>query len=366
MNMCITNLKTYFLYSLLFLVAGMNNRLHAQEQQESPTRLLRIYEDNDFMNVRGKNTDDAYTAGTRIELFYTKKRHSRFSLDRVMPKAGDSSVNTFGWGVMQLIYTPDDIGNPDYQPNDYPWSGALAATHTLYSYNPQKKYDFQTELVLGVVGPASLAEPTQKFVHRILQFEQPRGWDHQFRNALLLNINFTAEKQLVSWGPNVEVIGGSQVFFGSMQNSVAVYPLIRVGKLTPYFSGFFSQYTSSGRYAGSKRRNRLQAYFVLKPQTQLVFTNALLQGGLFSTNPNLKGGNKSSTTVTGMQSPPDISVSETPQPYHDLRCVNYSISYGAVVSAGNFGVSFTQTTASSALKGLYSHDVENLSVYFAW
>ncbi len=353
----------YFLSFLTLLLAGINNRLSAQEQQETPTRLLRIYEDNDFMNVRGQNTDDAYTAGTRIELFYTKKKQSRFSLDRVLPKAGDSSVNTFGWGVMQLIFTPDDIGDPAYQPNDYPWSGALAATHTLYSYNPQKKYDFQTELVLGVVGPASLAEPTQKFVHRIMDFEQPQGWDHQFRNALLLNINFTAEKQLAALGHTVEVIGGSQVYFGSMQNSIAVYPLIRIGKLRPYFNGFFSQYTGSGRYAGgSKRRSRLQAYFVLKPQTELVFTNALLQGGLFSTNPNLKEGKGGpSTTVV-----PPGSVSETPQPYHDLRCVNYSISYGAVVSAGNFGVSFTQTTASSMLKGLYSHDVENLSIYFAW
>lgn len=359
MNMSASHLKTCLLSIFILLFAGMNNRIDAQEQQASPTRLLRIYEDNDFMNVRGQNTDDAYTAGTRIELFYTKSHPSRSLLDRTLPKAGDSSVNIFGWGVMQLIFTPDDIGDPEYQPNDYPWSGVLAATHTLYSYNPQKKYDFQTELVLGVVGPAALAGPTQKFIHRIMQFEQPQGWDHQFRNALLLNINFTAEKQLVALGRNVEVIGGGQVYFGSMQNSIAVYPLIRIGRLTSYFNGFFSQYTGSG----SKRRNRLQAYFILKPQTQLMFSNASLQGGLFSTNPNLKEGKGVSTTGVP---PQDGTVNQTPQPYHDLRCVNYSVSYGAVLSAGNFGVSFTQTTASSMLKGLYSHDVENLSVYFAW
>src|SRR5258706_5240997 len=99
----------YLICLLILLLTGMNNRLTAQEQQESPTRLLRIYEDNDCMNVRGLNTDNAYTAGTRIDLFYTKDRPSRFLLDRALPKAGDSSVNTFGWGVMQLIYTPDDL-----------------------------------------------------------------------------------------------------------------------------------------------------------------------------------------------------------------------------------------------------------------
>ncbi|HWK06044.1 MAG TPA: lipid A-modifier LpxR family protein [Puia sp.] len=357
--------KFYLLSFFIFLLAGINDGLYAQEQAETPTRLLRIYEDNDFMNIRGKPTDDAYTAGTRIDLFYTRENPSHFFLDRILPKAGDSSVNVFSWGVMQLLFTPDDLSNPDYQPNDYPWSASLTASHSLYSYNPQKKYDFQTELVLGVVGPAALGGPTQKLVHHILQFEQPQGWSHQFRNSPLVNINFTAEKELAAWGPYVEVIGGGQVSVGSMQNSVAVYPLIRIGKFTPYFNGFFSQYTGPGRQTGGKRKRRLQMYFLLKPQAQLVFTNALLEGGLFTTNPNLKVPGKGDSSVTGQTGTPVLE-SEPPQPYHDIRRLICSVTYGGVVSTGHFGVSFTQTTASSMMKGLYDHDVENVSIYYAW
>jgi lipid A 3-O-deacylase len=408
-------MKHFYLLGLITLfLTGMDGRLYAQERSgaaptpplrmddtttrllhtddpptrlfhddDAPTRLLRIYEDDDFLNIRGQGTDNAYTNGTRIELFYTKKKPSRFFFDRVLPTAGDSSINIFGWGAMELMYTPNDIANPDYQPNDYPWSGALAATHTLYSYNPQKKYDIQTEVVLGVIGPAALGEQLQTVVHRIINSLRPAGWDHQFRNALLLNVNFTAEKQLASWGPYVEVIGGSQVLAGTMQNSIALYPLIRIGKMAPYFNGFFSQYTGSGKntgsgstnYTGSKRRNQWQAYFVIRPEGQLIFTNALLEGGLFTRNPNLaKGPKKGSTAAadqpgpagTASQPDPAGAASRDPQPYHALHRLVGSVNYGAVVSSGHFGISFIQNTSSAMMKGLYSHEVGNLSVYYAW
>ena len=365
-------MKHFLLIAFAILLCGKCFQLSAQNlpssvttpQQDTPTRLLRIYEDDDFLNIRGRGTDNAYTNGTRIELFYTKKKPSRFLLDRALPAAGDSSVNIYGWGVMELMYTPNDISDPDYQPNDYPWSGALVATHTLYSYNPQKKYDFQTEVVLGVMGPAALGEQLQTVVHRIIHSQRPEGWGHQYRNALLLNVNFTAERQLASWGPHVEVIGGSQVFLGTMQNGVAFYPLIRIGKMTPYFNGFFSQYTGPGKHTGGKHRNGLQAYFVIKPEGQLIFTNALLEGGLFTSNPNLK---KGSNEEAAAGQPDHAGTSNRDaQPYHDLHRLVWSVNYGAVVSSGHFGMSFIQNTSSAMMKGLYDHEVGNLSVYYAW
>ena len=350
-------MKHFLLIAFAILLYGKCFQLSAQNlpysipapQKDTPTRLLRIYEDNDFLNIRGQGTDDAYTNGTRIELFYTKKKPSRFFLDRALPKAGDSSINIYGWGIMELMFTPDDITDSDYQPNDYPWSSALVATHTLYSYNPRKKYDFQTEVVAGVMGPAAFGEQIQTAVHRMIHYLRPKGWNNQYRNALLLNLNFTAEKQLASWGPNIEVIGGSQVFLGTMQNGVAFYPLIRIGKMTPYFNGFFSQYTGSRGHTESRRRNEWQAYFVIRPEGQLIFTNALLEGGLFTTNPNRKKG-------PGKEA----------QPYHDLHRLVGSVNYGAVVSSGHFGISFIQNTSSAMMKGLYDHEVGNLSVYYAW
>src|SRR5437868_3986897 len=119
---------------LLLLAGGGTDEMISA--QEKPAYLLRLYEDNDFINARGLGTDDAYTNGTRIDLFYTKKEPSRHGLDRLLPKAGKNSIDVYGWGVMQLMFTPEDISRADYQPNDYPYSGALIGTQTLYSYDP--------------------------------------------------------------------------------------------------------------------------------------------------------------------------------------------------------------------------------------
>jgi len=182
------------LQAILFLLMQLGSIRKGYEQENTKQQLLRIYEDNDFLNIRGKGTDDAYTNGTRFDYFYTKKNPSQFVVDRYIPKAGDSAVNIFGWGIMQIMITPQDITKTEYQPDDYPYSGALFATHTLYSYNPAGKYDFQTELILGMMGPASFAEQTQIFIHQLINYKRPMGWDNQLGNDPLININFTAEK----------------------------------------------------------------------------------------------------------------------------------------------------------------------------
>jgi lipid A 3-O-deacylase len=318
--------------------------------QDTITHLLRIFEDNDFINIWGKGTDDAYTNGTRIDYFYRPRKHPH-GVDRWMPAAGDSTTDVYGWGVFQIMYTPDDITDRDYQPNDYPWSGELIATHSRYSYNPVKHYDLQTELVLGVIGPAAMNRQVQSMVHHLINYFQPAGWGHQYRNDLLANVNLTAEKELVSLGSMVTVIGGAQVYAGTMQNGAALYPLILIGKKQPYFNGFLSQYTSPGQ----RGKKQWQAYLLFRPEMQYFLTNAVLQGGLFTTNPNLQQPARQ----------PD-SKSVTPQPYHPLQPWVGSFAFGAVLTHGRTGISFTQTATAATLKGLYCHTVGNFSLYFGW
>jgi len=333
----------YVFFLLLLMQIKGTDRLYAQ--QDTPTHTFRIYEDNDFINFRGKGTDEAYTNGTRLDFFYTKKKPSRFFIDRAMPKAGDSSINTYGWGVMQIMITPRDISKTDFQPNDYPYSGALFITHTLYSYDPKKNFDFQTELVAGVMGPAAFAGPFQTFIHRLIHYQKPMGWNNQLKNDLLLNLNFTAEKQLAHYGNWIEVIGGGQVFFGTMINGVAAYPMVRIGKMDPYFNGYMRYADHTAR----KSKRKMQAYLVIKPEAQLIFYNALLEGGLFSTNQDRADEKR----ISG-------------KTYHDLRRLIGEINYGAVVSLGHFSISIIEKTSTAYMKGLYNHQVGNLSLYYNW
>lgn len=321
---------------LLILVTGI-----AQAQDTTRYRaMLRIYEDNDFMNIWGNGTDRGYTNGTRLDIFYNKNRPSRFFIDRWMPKAGDSSINIFSWGIMQTMITPNDIHLRIPDKNDYPYSGALFAVHSLHASNPTKKYNVQTEVMIGVIGPPSLARETQTFMHRLIGYQKPKGWDYQLPTDLLLNLNLAAEKLLAHVDKSIEWIGGAQVFGGTALNGAALYSLIRFGKMRPYFNGLLSQYT------GGQHR---QFYFILKPGVEWMLSNALLEGGVFT------------------QIKKDEQETRRGElPAAGRRRVIGKLDYGVVLASGRISISFTQTTATPLIKGLNGQSIGNLSLYVAW
>lgn len=154
-----------------------------------------------------------------------------------MPNAGDSSKNVYGWSLMQIMVTPTKISAKEYQPNDYTYAGAMFALHSLYSYNAKKKYSFQTEFLAGVRGDLHLLESRYKEDFTGLSIiKSPWG--------LLININFTAEKQFVSVGDFMEINGGTLVRAGSFMDGFFMYPMIRIGQMSPYFDGYLNQFGS--------------------------------------------------------------------------------------------------------------------------
>ena len=341
-----------------------SNPGHAQSvpavaQRDSVTHMVRISEDDDFINIWGNGTDNAYTNGTRIDYFYKPDHRSHSVLDKWMPSAGDSSTNIYGWGLTQLMYTPDDINSSAYQPNDYPWSGSLFLTHSRASYNPIKHYLLQTEVVAGIIGPASCAGAIQAGFHRMIHYQQPKGWRHQFRNDALLNLNLTLEKQLLALPsgtaghPWLEFNAGTHLSGGTMNNAASLYTLMRIGRMTPYFDGLLSQYSGPSK-AQNSHKGQWQLYFTIRPQVTAVATNALLEGGVFSKKPD----ESVYTTV------PDHGTEKTYSPYHRLNGLVYNIDYGAVLAFRRFGISYTQDWSSALMKGLYTHEFGNFSIYY--
>lgn len=332
------------LYLLLMIGFGMPHSSFAQKN--TLDRLLQVYIDDDYINFYGKGTDKAYTSGTRFTMFYAKKKSSTFLLDRLLPKAGIGSRNIFGFGLAQVIFTPKKISDPNFQPNDYPWSGTLFLTHSLYSYNEEQNYDFQTELNLGVNGPASLARQIQQTAHRLIHYQRPEGWHNQFGNSLFLNLNFTAEKQILHFSKSVEVIGGGQAQVGTGINAISAYSLIRVGKMNPYFKGLMTQYSRSGT------RNKMQFFFVFKLATQWMLSNSMLQGGINASRPApvLVFENNGSTP--------------TLEYYHPINNFIASYAYGPVLVINRFSISSIQTTTTPWMKDLYRHTWGNFTLTY--
>lgn len=85
----------------------------------------------------------------------------------------------------QLMFTPRDTSRYDLIRDDRPYAGysyLATAFHRKSDSGRQWSQMDTAEVQFGMVGPASLAEQAQKFVHRVRGLQRPNGWDHQLKD----------------------------------------------------------------------------------------------------------------------------------------------------------------------------------------
>jgi hypothetical protein len=88
--------------------------------------------------------------------------------------------------LTQLIFTPSDIKLSDPDPTDHPYAGLLYVGFTTHLQREKSLHSLK--LITGVVGPISLADDAQSFVHRVLGFSNPKGWAYQIKNEPVVNL----------------------------------------------------------------------------------------------------------------------------------------------------------------------------------
>ncbi len=125
---------------------------------------LTLFFENDGTFVRpNRGSDRHYTSGQGFHLAspldpVTDTDDSRRSLNR----------DAIGFVLVQQIYAPEDITDPNPPPDDRPYAGYLygGLFYQRQSYNPDGIDTLDhVQLDLGVVGPSSLAEQSQSEVH---------------------------------------------------------------------------------------------------------------------------------------------------------------------------------------------------------
>lgn len=98
------------------------------------------------------------------------------------PASTQNVVAKFG----QSMYTPEDYSRTDLITNDRPYAGLI---YVGLAWN-RRRMNEQTavevldtrEFTLGVIGPWSLAEQSQNFVHDMIGSNRFMGWEHQLKN----------------------------------------------------------------------------------------------------------------------------------------------------------------------------------------
>lgn len=198
---------------LFVLLMGMQGALAQTDTADGPqsTRApddkwgVSLSVENDLFTPT--NSDQHYTNGVRLA-FISPEDSAPASFLNVAKQipffASEGRIRT-SYSLGQTMYTPDDITVAENQPNDRPWAGMLYGTAGLLSDTGQQKNGTDSnysridtlELTLGVVGPASLADETQSFVHKLIDSPHPEGWDNQIKNEPIIGVTY--ERKYRGW-----------------------------------------------------------------------------------------------------------------------------------------------------------------------
>ena len=239
-----------------------------------------------FENDTFGGTDRNYTNGIRLE--HVSPANDLPLWGRVAKRGLSRLADADDWyathALGQTIYTPEDISLETPPADARPYAGFLYGSVGLVADAGDQLDTFALDL--GVVGPASLAEETQTFVHRRLGVQEPEGWDTQldnepgFRLLWERKYRFLHRLDTGAFGLQVDAAPHANIALGNVDTSAAIGGTVRIGdrlddtygppRIRPAVSapGFFQTSDGVGWYLFAAAEARVVGY------------NMFLQGNL--------------------------------------------------------------------------------------
>ena len=263
-------------YKLLFLIICIfcSVKVFAQTHTDE----IGAESDNDSYLLQG--SDRYYTDG-----YFMYFRHAMHVKDTVKMQ---NKVLGFEFG--QKIYTPqtgsiadvNGVDHPDYI--DRPFAAYLYVGSTLnYLYSDESNLVLSAQL--GIVGPNAYGKQVQTYVHKLLGFYTPSGWEYQIDNNAELNLS-AQYNRLLARSSIFDVTFTSYVNLGNGFSGAGLGPLFRLGSFNQLFNSVSTQSTVS-RGTSKHLLHKHELFFYYKPQINYVAYDATIQGGLFtSPGPN--------------------------------------------------------------------------------
>ncbi len=138
----------------------------------------------------GSGNDKYYTNGVRLSYFdkVSKNKDVKQFITDYIPFITPDETTAVYYSLGQNLYTPKDITQQTPNPNDRPYAAFLYGSVGLSTI--EQNYLDEYEISLGIVGPAALGKQTQKFVHKLTNSPDPKGWDHQLKNEIGLILSY--------------------------------------------------------------------------------------------------------------------------------------------------------------------------------
>lgn len=263
----------------------------AAEEPTGQPDAFTVQVDNDLF---GSGSDRHYTQGMRLSWLPSPDKVPDWVRDAALLVPGIDSKDrlTFVFAIGQNMYTPEDISRPDPDPNDRPYAGWLYGTFGVAVEDAQSNLLHNVALDLGVVGPLSLAGPTQKMWHKFIDSPTPHGWSHQLDNEPGVVLTYEARMRqsltaAVTEGIEVDVTPKAGVALGNIFTYGAVGASLRVGQnLDLDYGPPFIRPSLPG--AGLvKRRDEWGWYLFAGIEGRAVARDIFLDGNTFSDSPSV-------------------------------------------------------------------------------
>ncbi len=200
----------------------------AESQAERIGSAFSVRWENDAFDA----TDANYTNG--VSLAYTHKGSGLIGgVWNLFGEPGGKRFSTYE--VSQLQFTPVNLDLRIPDPTDRPYAGFLYLGLTTHLQRGESLHGLK--LFAGVVGPASLAEQSQKLVHRTFGYHMPQGWEYQIKNEPVINLlyeyrhRFRLTPKDAAVGVEVMPVGGA--FVGNYLIQAQAGVQVRVGYHVP-------------------------------------------------------------------------------------------------------------------------------------
>jgi hypothetical protein len=248
-------------------------------QGASEYRNLSLHLENDVVG----GTDEDYTNG--FKLSYISPDIETLNLPEWAYQVGkniplfhhDGYTNNVGFSVGQLMFTPSDIRDPNLRPEERPYAGWLYGSMSLHHKND--KILHKLELTLGVVGPSSYAEATQREVHGWTNSTLPQGWDNQLHDEAGVILSYEQKRRFAT-GTYADLIPHVTLNVGNILTSATVGVTARYGFNLP--KDFHSNRISSSGYAQATDRDikvkKLRAFVFTSLSGHAIQKNIFLDG----------------------------------------------------------------------------------------
>lgn len=249
------------------------------------------------LSVRWENdtfggTDRFYTDGISLALFRIEPGWFRSWSDR-HGRAADQVSVSFEAG--QIMVTPADTRRAVPDPMDRPYAGLLYGAVSFHFQEGRAYHGLK--LISGVVGPWSLAEDTQKWVHKRIGSGIPQGWGSQLHNEPILNLVYEHRRKYRLWtGPGegaLELLPMANLMLGNVLTQGQLGAQVRLGWRIPddfgttLMRGMVHLPPAPRRSSNGKRTGGWGAYLFGGISGNLVARNITLDGNTWKDSPSV-------------------------------------------------------------------------------